>query len=242
MCGRFTLFADSSHIARQFSLQTNPALTPRYNAAPGQELLVIRRQPGADGNEGFSARWGLVPFWARDEKIGSRMINARIETAAQKPAFRDAFQKRRCLIPASGFYEWTPRGAARQPFYFYPSEEGESMLGGPCLPLAGIWESCPLPEGERVTFSILTTAANETVSAVHHRMPVTLLPSQFEQWLSAEPLDPASDFFTDLAAPLPAGAIARHPVAGTVNTAHVDQPQLIEPVLLPPNPQQQELL
>ncbi len=210
MCGRFTqrFFWREVHY---FLNLTGPALNlrPRYNVAPGQDVAAVRT--AEDGRRLSMLRWGLIPFWSREPNIGYRMINARAETAAGKPAFRAAYRARRCLIPADGFYEWQRKGKVRQPFYFGLND------GGP-MAFAGLWERWTVPDeiklprslsdrapGDAVeSCTILTTSANETLAPVHHRMPVILPPDAFDPWLAGQPV--ALD-------PYPAEAMALQPVS-----------------------------
>jgi len=223
MCGRYVLTAPGEALAELFGLDAAPALAPRYNIAPTQDVLVVRR--AADGGRELAAvRWGLIPHWARDARTGARpLINARSETAHQKPAFRDAFRRRRCLVPASGFYEWQRRGAGRggQPYYFHAADDG-------LLAIAGLWARWPDPLGEpRESCTLLTTTPNEVVRPVHERMPVLLPRSAHGRWL-----DPATvpAQLTPLLAPCPAGVLAVHPVSPRVNNPREDVPDCIAPL------------
>ena len=184
MCGRFLLTSPGHVLAEQFSLPRPPAeLHARYNIAPSQALGTI---DDAELTRRWSPRrWGLIPAWAKDPEIGNRLINARSETAAEKPSFRSAFQKRRCIVPADGFYEWgTGSGSHRRPHWFR-LEEGSPMA------MAGLWERWNDPSGETIeTCTLLTTDANECVSAVHHRMPVLLDSRDYDAWLDPGLTDP----------------------------------------------------
>jgi putative SOS response-associated peptidase YedK len=176
-------------------------------------------------------QWGLIPSWAKDPSIGSRMINARGETAAEKPSFRSAFKRRRCLVPASGFYEWKKLNevkgkggrAAKQPFYIYRADEQP-------LVMAGLWESWNDPEIGKplVTYSILTTDANAQLRELHDRMPVILEPEHFDAWLDPEQEDAAS--LQSLLKPAAAGVLAMHPVSTRVNSPKNDEASLLEPI------------
>src|SRR5262249_6483302 len=179
-CGRFTLFADRTDLARLFGCGFGLSLQPRYNIAPGQPVPVVRtaeEQP--DKQQVALLQWGLVPAWASDPEIGPRCINARSETVAGKPAFRAAFRQRRCLIPATGFYEWRKQGKARQPFLF-PMQDGQPFAFG------GLWDRWAKGDG-RETCAILTTAANELVRPFHERMPVILPLAFHDDWLAPPP-------------------------------------------------------
>ncbi|HEY8156962.1 MAG TPA: SOS response-associated peptidase [Myxococcota bacterium] len=222
MCGRFTLTTTPEEVARHFDLDEIPLLAPRYNAAPGQEIASISL--AAEGSRRVLAlrRWGLIPAWAKDPKIGHRMINARFETAAEKPSFRSAFRKRRCLIPADGFYEWAARtGAARQPFHI-------ALPGRPCFAIAGLWESWRDPQGAPLeTCTLLTTSANATLRAVHDRMPVILDPADYAAWLDPKLADAAS--LASLVRGAPAEALELHPVGRRVNDPRFDDAACLEP-------------
>lgn len=230
MCGRFTLKIGKDVLSKQFLLKDLPSLQPHYNIAPSQSVLAIRWEGSTSQRRGFSAHWGLVPHWAKDKKIGNKMINTRSETALSKPAFRTAAKNRRCLIPASGFYEWKREGEVKQPFYIYPSEEGTTILGGSCLPFAGLWESWEIPESKESleSITILTTRANSFMDAVHDRMPVLLTPEKWKPWL-----DPNTSFSEDewktITSPVKDNLLAMHPVSRDVNNPRNDQPKLILP-------------
>ena len=203
MCGRYTLHAHPDVVALLFGLSEVPAYQPRFNIAPTSEVLVIRR------NEAAMVRWGLVPRWAKDPSIGARMNNARAETVAEKPSFREAYRKRRCLIPASGFYEWKAEGGRKQPYYVYPA-------GTQLFAFAGLWEQWQ----DLQTCAIITTEANAKMAAVHDRMPVIVSPADYSAWLTGGevPLRPCPD-----------DAIGVRRVGRAVNNARVDAPGLIEP-------------
>ena len=181
MCGRYTLTADAESIQLAFNLDTVDGwLEPRFNIAPTQQVAVIsNRDPKALS----LMKWGLVPSWAKDPKIGNRMINARSETAAEKPSFRTAFKRRRCLIPADGYYEWSKQGKKKVPMYIRHRERE-------IFAFAGLWESWKSADGSWLnTCTILTTEANEHIRPVHHRMTVILEPEDYELWLAPRELD-----------------------------------------------------
>lgn len=219
MCGRFTLATSGAQLATQFALAETPQLAPRYNIAPTQSVAAVRSAEA--GRELVLMRWGLVPMWAKDPSVGSRMINARAETAAEKPAFRTALRQRRCLIPADGFYEWQAAPGGKQPFYFH-------MGDGSPFALAGLWERWKSPEGAWLeTCTILTTEANDLLRPFHDRMPVIVAPDDYARWL-----DPAlrdADAVRDLLAPFDPAAMAAHPVSREVNRVANDGPHLIVP-------------
>ena len=176
MCGRYSLHAHPDVIVLQFGLAAAPQLKPRFNIAPTQEAPVVR-VGAAQKRELALLRWGLIPSWSKDPSIGARMINARAETAAEKPSFRNAFQRRRCLVPADGYYEWKIEAGHKQP-YFHQLASGEAFA------MAGLWEQWCSPEGELTeTYAILTTESTGTARQVYDRMPLILAPPDYEAWL-----------------------------------------------------------
>ena len=203
MCGRYALHTNPEVVSLLFGLSEVPAYQPRYNIAPASQVLIIRK------NEAAMVRWGLVPRWARDPSSGAKLNNARAETVAEKPAFRDAYRKRRCLIPADGFYEWKSEGGVKQPYYIYPPHGG-------LFAFAGLWE----PSNDLQTCAIITTEANAKMGAVHDRMPVIVAPQDYPQWLAGG---------EGLLRPCPSGALAIRRVSRAVNDARNDAPGLIEP-------------
>jgi len=220
MCGRYTLRASGETLAEQFKLSEAPQLTPRYNIAPTQTVPVVRA--GTGGRELALLRWGLVPAWARDLSVGARMINARSETVAEKPAFRDALRRRRCLIIADGFYEWQQARGAKQPFYF-------RVGGGTPFAMAGLWEIWRGPDDARVeSCTILTTRANPLLAPLHERMPVILRPEHHAIWLDPDLRDagPLEQLFE----PFPAESMDAYPVGVAVNRVGNDSPALIAPL------------
>lgn len=221
MCGRFTQRSKLNLLLQQFSLQDADWLPtdPRYNIAPSQEVVAVRTD-SAGNREAAQLRWGLIPSWADDPKIGYRMINARAETVASKPSFRTAFKRRRCLIPADGFYEWKKEGKAKQP-YLIELDDGELFA------FAGLWEGWGGDDRPNIeSCTIITTEANELMSELHHRMPVILSPDDYQQWL-----DPANDDYDGLEKlldPYPADQMQYRPVSRTVNNARNEGPDCIE--------------
>ena len=181
MCGRFALKAPPAELITRFGLDECAAFKPRYNIPPGTDIAAIRQSP--EGKRVLHLlRWGLVPHWARDISIGTRLNNARGETVAEKPSFRDAFKRRRCLIPASGFYEWKTEDRIKQPYYI-------SLKSGETMALAGLWESWKAPDGNILrTVCIVTTGANALMRPIHERMPVIIGPEHWQDWL-AEPVE-----------------------------------------------------
>ncbi len=221
MCGRYVQSLSADELMEQFDLVEPPSgAAARYNIAPSQPGLVVRRSES--GRRAEPMRWGLVPFWADDPSIGSRLINARSETVVSKPAFRAAMRHRRCLVPATGFYEWKPAGGAKQPYYIHRGD-------GRPLAFAGLYEHWTGPDGERVdSYVILTTAANDAVRPLHDRMPVVLAAEALEPWLDATRTD--AEQAAALLGPCAPHLLAMHPVSRRVNRPAVDEPSLIEPI------------
>jgi putative SOS response-associated peptidase YedK len=221
MCGRFTLQIPAELLAEIFGLAEPADLPARFNIAPTQQVAVVR-QLEEGGNRLDLVKWGLIPSWAKDPSIGSRMINARSETLEEKPAFRAAFKHRRCLVPASGFYEWETLGGKKIPRYL-------RLKGGEPMVFAGLWESWRAPDGERVdSCTILTTAANSLIEPLHTRMPVILRPRDFELWLNRNLTDPAA--FKELFQSYPSDRMEGWTVSTLVNSPQHDAPELVEPV------------
>ena len=227
MCGRYTLSVRHEVLAEKFGVSGPlPELSPSYNVAPGREVPAVVGEADGDGGNYRRRmemlRWGLIPPWADDPAIGYRMINARAETAPSKPSFRRAFRKRRCLIPADGFYEWKKENGGKQPYHFR-LKDGESFA------FAGIWESWTDPDGGTVrSCAILTTEANEVVGEVHARMPVILPPEDHYIWL-----DPDFEETEPLAAllvPYPPEALEAYPVSRFVNRPGNDDERCVERV------------
>lgn len=204
MCSRYFLDADGNVIAYTFHVPVHDRIRRRYNIAPTQEAPVVR-VGASGGREVAMLRWGLVPFWSKDLAIGNRLINARSETAAEKPSFRNAFRSRRCVVPASGFFEWQGEPGRKQPWAITAADQA-------LFAFAGLWESWhdkARPEAPPVeTFTILTTGANEAVAAVHDRMPVILPADRVQDWLVAPPRE-AQDLLAPYAGPMRLRAISR---------------------------------
>jgi putative SOS response-associated peptidase YedK len=220
MCGRFTLTAELNLLQENFPWVNIPQPpSPRYNVAPSQPVAVV-------ANDGRSQLdyfvWGLIPAWAKDPAIGSRMINARAETLAEKPSFRNAFRRRRCLVLADGFYEWrkNPSGS-KTPIYI-------QLSTGQPFAFAGLWELWNAPDGSQVySTTIITTEPNELMAPIHNRMPVILPPDGYAQWLDPTDRLPAS--LAPLLRPFPAAEMRAFPVSTLVNSPHNDSPNLIRP-------------
>ena len=228
MCGRYTLKSRAELVAEKFGVQVPPTLPERFNIAPSQLVLAVRETPGAPGHHCAGARelvalkWGLVPFWADDPEIGNRMINARSETAATKPAFRSSFRGRRCLIVADGFYEWQARDGKKQP-YTIRLKSGEPFGFG------GLWDRWD-KHGEPIeTCTILTCGANEPMSVIHDRMPVVIPPESFDVWL--DPTEKDVQKLTRLLRPFYPDEMTAHPVSTLVNNVKQDSAKCVEQVL-----------
>ncbi len=216
MCGRYFQARGSGDIARYFGT-TNavPNLVPSFNKAPTQDGLVVRRHPQSGALHLDVLRWGLVPRWAKDATGGARMMNARGETVAEKPAFRDAFAKRRCLVPMDGFYEWRTEGKSKQPFAC-------ALKSGEPMACAGLWEGWQQPDGEWLrTYSIVTCAAAGRQALLHDRMPVILPREAWDDWLAGD--DPAA-----LLKPAEDSLLAFWPVGPRVGRVAENDAALIE--------------
>ena len=220
MCGRYTLTTPKGRLAEEFGLSGElPEIPPSYNIAPTQDVATIL----GDGEERRleMMRWGLIPSWADDPEIGARMINARSETAAEKPSFRAAFKKRRCLIPTDGFYEWQKTNGPKQPFHIRLRDERPFAL-------AGLWEMWQEDGGPEVhSCTILTTGANDLLAPVHNRMPVILDPENYDFWLDPDVQE--KDSLTGLLKPYPSEALQAYPVSRFVNSPSNDDPRCVEP-------------
>lgn len=222
MCGRLTLFAPPDELERIFSLAAVPALEPRYNIAPSQQIAAVRLPPEGGPRELVFLKWGLVPGWAGDPLIGNQLINARSETAAEKPSFSEAFHSRRCLIPASGFYEWQRTHWGKQPFFVRLRNEEP-------LAIAGLWESWEREGTELIeTCTILTTEANSAMHPIHDRMPVIVEPSDFALWLDSDPANTPTR--ANLLRPLSSEKMHIYPVSTLVNSPDNDSPECVERV------------
>ena len=221
MCGRFAFFSPREAVQEMFGVECKVELQPRYNIAPTQPVLGLRLADG-DRVEFASFRWGLVPSWARDPGIGNRMINARLETATEKPAFRAAFRRRRCAIAADGFYEWQAvADGPKQPWFITPA------AGGPFL-MAGLWEHWDKGEGTLETCTLLTTEASGTMRDIHHRMPVILPAESLHAWLQA----PDAQAGLEVLAGVAATELRMQPVSRAVNRPANDAAELIQPIAI----------
>jgi len=223
MCGRYALYGPTSRLKDQFGASIDellPDFGPRYNAAPMQMLPVVRERPNGE-RVVHLLRWGLIPSWAKDQTIATKLVNARAETLSEKPSFRRAYRTRRCIVPASGFYEWKTLPSGKQPFYIYPAND--ELFG-----FAGLWERWTSPDGESLdTFTVVTTDANDSIRALHDRMPVILLRENYGSWL-AKPTD--ADALGQLLTPCPDAMIEMHPVAKAVGSVKNDSETLIAPI------------
>ncbi len=224
MCGRYTLRVSPAELAELFGVINQFDWSPRYNIAPTQTVAAVRLFESGDGRELALLKWGLIPFWANDAKIGSNLINARADTVATKPAFRAALKKRRCLIPVDGFYEWqvVPGQKTKQPYFI-------SVRDVPAFAFAGLWEHWTNPEGNRVdSCTIITTDANELMQQVHNRMPVILDPADYERWLDRDQQDPKG--VVDLLKQFPAKRMQLVPVSTLVNSPRNEKPECAQPL------------
>jgi putative SOS response-associated peptidase YedK len=220
MCGRYTLRSPVETLAEEFGITGPlPEVQPRYNVAPTQEVAAVLTEED-DERHLEMLRWGLIPSWADDPAIGNRMINARSETAAQKPSFRSVFRKRRCLILADGFYEWQKTASGKQPYYI-------RMENGSPFAFAGLWESWGKYGEEIRSCTILTTDANDLVGEIHHRMPVILPPEEYGLWLDPDMGEPEP--LLDLLRPYPSDVMEAYPVSRRVNKPSNDEPGCVEP-------------
>ena len=218
MCGRFVLNAPPSELITRFKLDECADFGAHYNIPPGTDIPVIRHSP--EGKRVLHLlRWGLVPHRAKDPGIGAKLNNARGESVAEKPSFRDAFKRRRCLIPANGFYEWKAEGKAKQPYYI-------SLKSGEPLAMGGLWESWKMPDGNILrTTCIITTGPNAVMAPIHDRMPVIVAPEHWQDWLSAP-----AEAIAARVAPCAAEDLQAWPVSRRVSKTADDDAGLIDPI------------
>ncbi len=220
MCGRFVMDEIVEAIESQFEVDQVVATTPpRYNIAPSQPVSVV-----VEGDQRYLDvfRWGLIPSWAKDPKIGNKLINARAETLAEKPSFRAAFRRRRCVIPTTGFFEWKRDGSQRTPMYIHLKE---------CrlFSFAGLWEEWHTPEGSLIrSCTIITVAPNAFMESIHNRMPAILLPGQEGAWLNPSEIKPSD--LQPLLQPYPGSDMTAHAVSSRVNSPSHDDASLVQPV------------
>ena len=222
MCGRFALATDKKILAMLYDLDLRAdfELRPRYNIAPSQKVLTLRLSPENGEKELNELKWGFVPFWADDPAIGNRMINARAETAAEKPSFRNALKKRRLLVPASGFYEWKSEDGKKQPFFIYRRDEKPFSF-------AGLWERWDKGSDPLESFTILTTEPNSLLSDLHNRMPVIIRAEDYSAWLNP---DAEPNFLQQMMVPFPSEELTFHPVSRMVNKPSNDHPEIIQDI------------
>jgi putative SOS response-associated peptidase YedK len=219
MCGRYTLRTPIDVLAEGFEIEEHPSsITPNYNVAPTQEVAAVVEEDEKRKLEMF--HWGLIPSWAKDPAIGNKMINARAETVAEKPSFRSAFKKRRCLILADGFYEWRKTDDGKQPYYIKMQDDSPFAF-------AGLWETWDKYGEEVRSGTIITTDANDLMTEIHHRMPVILHPENYEAWL--DPGFDEKEALTSLLKPYPADAMEAYPVSRRVNKPSNNEPSVLEP-------------
>jgi len=220
MCGRYTVTSAPEAIRALFRYEEQPNFPPRYNVAPTQPIAIVRL---VEGRRQFAlVRWGLLPSWVKDPKAFSLLINARGESVIEKPAFRAAMKRRRCLIPADGFYEWQKAGERKRPFFI------RAKAGGP-LAFAGLWETWTGPNGEEIdTAAIVTTRANRMLGPIHERMPVVVPPQAFDLWLDTAKVDAVTA--AALIAPAPENLLEAYEISTAVNRVANDDARLIEPV------------
>jgi putative SOS response-associated peptidase YedK len=222
MCGRFTLTDPDADLAVQFNLPEIPNLSPRYNIAPTQPVAAVRAAANSTNREMVLLRWGLIPFWAKDPNIGARMINARSETVAEKPAFRAAFKRRRCLVVADGFYEWQKQNGGKQPFYI-------RLHDARPFAFAGLWELWEGPDDNPIeSCTLLTTQPNDLLRVLHNRMPVILHPQDYGLWLDPEVQEPQR--LQALLKPYSAEEMEAYAVSRYVNSPDNDDPRCVDPL------------
>lgn len=226
MCGRFTLHVSPEQIAAQFDVPEPEQLADRYNIAPTQPVGIVRLNQPANAREWALVHWGLIPSWAKDPNMGARMINARGETLAEKPAFRAALKRRRCLVPADGFYEWKRTGSSKQPYYI-------RLRNQEPFAFAGLWEVWTSPDGSEIhSCTVITTEPNELMANLHNRMPVILAREDYEQWLGSGKDADAREIeqLRHLIRPFDAALMEAYPVSTKVNSPMNEGAGLIAPL------------
>ena len=225
MCGRYSLKTPADTLAKHFRLAKAPSLSSRFNIAPSQPIAIVRIHVPQENRECVMVRWGLIPSWAKDPSIGNKMINARAETISEKPAFREALARSRCLVPADGYYEWQRQGRMgqrKQPFYI-------RIRDGRPFAFAGLWERWVEPDGKVIaTCAILTTEPNKSLKEIHERMPVILGPKDYDQWL--DPYIRQAALLQSLFRPYPQEEMTAYPVSLRVNDPNHDDAGCIEPL------------
>jgi len=218
MCGRYALHTNPHVVALQFGLASDPEFKPRYNIAPSTDILIVREDKER-GRVADLYRWGLIPGWAKEPSIGNKLANARGETVAEKPSFRSAFKRWRCLVPASGFYEWKLVAGKKQPYYIRP-------IGEDLFALAGITELWNGPDGPLHTVSLITTEPNDLMREIHDRMPVIVAPAAYGEWL--DPANQDVEKLNALLQPYPAKRMQAYSVSKAVSNARNEGAELIE--------------
>lgn len=219
MCGRYSITSPVEALRRMFGFQALPNLAPNYNVAPTNAVPIVHNDMGQSVLD--FARWGLIPSWAKE--IGSKpLINARAETVEEKPSFRAPFKRRRCLVPADGFYEWQKQPSGfKQPYYMHPAKGGPFAMGG-------IWDEWAAPDGSEInSLAIITTPSNQSLRALHHRLPLVIEETDFDIWLEEDPED--WNLVRGLLRPAADDFFSAHPVSARVNSITNDDPELIEP-------------
>ena len=220
MCGRYSLHANPGVIALAFKLGVAIDWSARYNITPSSRIVIVREDAAA-GRVAALIKWGLIPGWAKDQTIGNKLANARGETVDEKPSFRNAFKRSRCLIPASGFYEWKTVAGRKQPYYMHP-------VGAPLFAIAGITERWQGPEGVVETCAIITTGPNGVMRNIHDRMPVILSAEDHDAWL--DPRNQSITVLKQLIKPCAESTMAAHAVSARVNAPKNDDAGLIDPL------------
>jgi putative SOS response-associated peptidase YedK len=226
MCGRFTLHASPEQIAAQFDVAEPERLADRFNVAPTQPVGIVRLDRTAAAREWALVQWGLIPSWAKDPTMGGRTINARGETVAEKPAYRAALKRRRCLVPADGFYEWKRTGSGKQPYYI-------RLRSQELFAFAGLWEIWNAPDGGEVhSCTVITTGPNELMANLHDRMPVILAPADYAEWLGNGKDADAREMeqLRHLIRPFDAALMEAYPVSTRVNSPMNEGAALVAPL------------
>lgn len=225
VCNRYRLTQSKQYLAERFGAADDEIEDrPRYNIAPTQPVVTVRKEHGRKSRHFTNMRWGLIPAWAKDMSIGTKTLNARSETVTTTPAFRDSILTKRCLIPADGFYEWRKMGSVKQPYCF---EVGEGQV----FAFAGLWDEWSSPDGEIIeSCTVLTTGPNSLVADLHDRMPVIVPPDKYELWLDPEVTD--FEAIRDILEPYDANLMRRYPVSMKLNNSRIDDAESASPVTL----------
>jgi putative SOS response-associated peptidase YedK len=222
MCGRFTRKENFQHLAELLGLKVVPLLSPRFNIAPSQLVPCVRTNPESGQRECTELKWGLVPSWAKDPSIGNKLINARGETVAEKPAFRKAFKQQRCLVLADGFYEWKQEGKTKQPYYVRFKDQR-------LFAFAGLWERWEKNEADPLeTFTLITTSPNAVMESIHHRMPVILNSKDYADWLDTSLQ--GIERINGLLRPCSPEEMEAYAVSQLVNNPRNDRPECVVPI------------